>query len=117
MAMHNRLGVAAALALGCLTASSAYADEAVIAIAARKFEYSQPEIVLKKGVPVVLELASLDRVHGFNAPELGLRAVLTPGAVQRLRFTPQKTGAFTFFCDVFCGDGHEEMRGTLIVKD
>jgi cytochrome c oxidase subunit 2 len=108
---------AAALVLGCLTASSAGADEAVIAIAARKFEYSKPEIVLKKGVPVVLELTSLDRVHGFNLPDLGLRAVLTPGKIQRLPFTPSKTGTFTFFCDVFCGDGHEEMHGTLIVTD
>jgi cytochrome c oxidase subunit II len=35
--------------------------------------------------------------------------------VSTLRLTPDKTGTFTFACDVFCGSGHEDMTGTLIV--
>ena len=34
-----------------------------------------------------------------------------------LRFTADKAGRFDFLCDVFCGDGHEDMSGTLIVDD
>jgi cytochrome c oxidase subunit 2 len=30
--------------------------------------------------------------------------------------TPDKAGSFTFFCDIFCGDGHEDMEGTLVVE-
>ena len=30
---------------------------------------------------------------------------------------PDKTGKFTFSCDVFCGDGHEEMTGTIVVTN
>jgi cytochrome c oxidase subunit 2 len=33
-----------------------------------------------------------------------------------LQLTPDKSGTFTFLCDVFCGTGHEEMSGTLIVS-
>ena len=29
--------------------------------------------------------------------------------------TPDKAGTFIFLCDVFCGDGHEGMNGTLVV--
>jgi cytochrome c oxidase subunit 2 len=101
-----------------ITATQAMADdEPVIRITAKRFEYSPRTLTLKKGVPVVLELTALDRVHGFNLPDFGLRTDVLPGKVTRIRFTPNKTGEFVYFCDVFCGEGHEQMSGTLTVKD
>ena len=90
-------------------------EEQVIRISASTFEYKPSEITVKKGVPVTLELVSQDRHHGFKLPEFHLRADIKAGVVEILRFIPDKTGAFTFFCDVFCGDGHEDMSGTLKV--
>lgn len=105
------------MVVGAAGMPSMAAEEQVIRLTAKKFEYDLREITLKKGVPVVLELTSLDRVHGFNQPDFGVRGDAVPGMVTRIRFIPTKTGEFVFFCDVFCGDGHEEMSGTLIVKD
>jgi cytochrome c oxidase subunit 2 len=65
----------------------------------------------------VLEFTSLDRLHGFNCPGLGIRTDIQPGKVNRLQFTPDKTGTFPFHCDNFCGTGHEGMRGTLTVTE
>ena len=110
------LAYAAAL-VGVAASSAVAADEPVIRITAKKFEYSLRTLTLKKGVPVVIELTALDRVHGFNLPDFGVRTDVLPGKVTRIRFTPDKTGEFVFFCDVFCGDGHEEMSGVLTVKD
>jgi cytochrome c oxidase subunit 2 len=106
-----------AVLVGITSAWTVSADETVIRLAAKKFEYSVREITLKKGVPVVLELSSTDRVHGFHLPGFGVRSDIVPGKTTRLRFTPDKTGEFVFFCDIFCGEGHEEMSGRLIVKD
>jgi cytochrome c oxidase subunit 2 len=92
-------------------------DAHVVRISAKRFEYSPSSITLKKGEPVVLELVSLDRVHGFNAPDFGLRADVKPDAVTRLTFTPDKVGTFAFHCDVFCGSGHEDMGGEIVVRD
>ena len=92
-------------------------NEQVIKITAKRFEYSPKEITLKKGVPVVLEFTSLDRLHGFNCPGLKLRLDIRPGKVNTLRFTPDKAGTFPFHCDNFCGSGHEGMRGTIIVTE
>ena len=86
-------------------------------IVAKKFEFTPNEIVLLKGKAVVLELTSLDRTHGFNCPGLGLRSNVEPGKKLRLEFTPSEAGTFPFFCDVFCGSGHEEMAGVIIVKE
>lgn len=102
-----------------LLGSYVIAEEAaqVIQITAKRFEYSPKEITVKKGVPVVLEFTSLDRLHGFNCPELGIRMDIRPGKVNRLRFVPDKAGTFPFHCDNFCGSGHEGMRGTITVAE
>jgi cytochrome c oxidase subunit 2 len=92
-------------------------DEQVIRISASTFEFTPSEITVKKGVPVTLELISQDRHHGFNLSKFHLRADLTPGAVEKIRFIPDITGTFGFFCDVFCGGGHEDMSGILKVID
>ena len=52
---------------------------------------------------------------GFNVPDFGVRGDIIPGKTTRLDLTPDKTGTFTFLCDIFCGDGHEGMSGTLVV--
>ncbi len=86
-------------------------------LTAKRFEYEPARIVLKRGQPVDVELVSLDCRHGFNAPGLGLRSDIVPGAPGHLRFVPQSVGTFAFHCDVFCGDGHEDMSGEIVVED
>jgi cytochrome c oxidase subunit 2 len=92
-------------------------NEQVIQITAKRFEYSPKEITVKKGVPVILEFTSLDRMHGFNCPGLGIRTDIRPGKANRLRFVPEKIGTFPFHCDTFCGSGHEGMKGTIIITE
>ena len=91
--------------------------EQIIHVTAKKFEYTPNEITLKKGVPVVLEITSLDRDHGFKVPGLGIRADVKPGETTRVRIVPERTGRFEFRCDVFCGSGHEDMAGEFVVVD
>ncbi len=93
------------------------ADGQVIKITAKKFEYNPNKITLKKGVPVTLEFTSLDRLHGFNCPDLGIRTDILPGKVSRIQFVPKKAGTFPFHCDNFCGEGHENMTGEFIVTE
>jgi len=104
-------------AAGAFVASAAQAKEKVIKVTAKRFTYSPSHITLKKGVPVVFELKSLDVMMGFNVPDFNVRTDVVPDKVTRLRMTPDKTGEFIFLCDVFCGSGHEEMNGKLTVVD
>ena len=89
----------------------------VIKISAKRFEYTPQQITLKKGVPAVFQLTSEDRTHGFNIPAMNLRADIAPGKVTELKVTPQKAGEFDFFCDIFCGSGHEGMNGKITVTE
>jgi cytochrome c oxidase subunit 2 len=87
-----------------------------VTIQASKFEFSPETVKVKVGQPVTFVLTSIDRVHGFKMPEFGVRTDIVPDQETRVTITPQKAGTFAFFCDVFCGDGHEDMAGTLIVE-
>ena len=89
---------------------------AEIRISAKKFEFTPNKVTAKLGKPLVLVLTSEDRIHGFKMPELGLRTDIVPGQETRLELVPNKAGSFTFFCDVFCGGGHEDMDGTLVIE-
>jgi cytochrome c oxidase subunit II len=105
---------AAGLAGGTLSVRSQPAER-VIPVRAYKFSYDPDEIVVKLNEPVILELTSSDVPMGFNAADFGVRATIIPGQTSRVRFVPNKAGTFVFHCDVFCGDGHEEMDGTIKV--
>ena len=103
--------------ISATTTANKSGKETVIKLTAKKFEYSPSQITVKKGDSVVFELTSKDRVHGFNLPDFKLRSDIKPGQVTRVSFIPDKTGTFTFACDIYCGSGHEEMSGTLTVID
>ena len=118
----SRVAIATmAVMLGSLgayvAAQSAEPKEKVIKITAKKFNYTPGEVKLKKGVPVILEFRTQDVLMGFNLPDFNASADIVPGKTTRLRLVPDKTGTFVFLCDVFCGTGHEEMNGKLIVVD
>ena len=110
-------GIGALLYGGAIGAAKAKVKERRIKIQAKKFEYTPNIIILKTGQPVVLEFTSIDFIHGFKIPDLNIRADLPPGQITKVRFTPDKAGEYEFLCDNFCGSGHEEMSGKIIVKD
>ena len=78
----------------------------------------RPVIEVKKGELVVLKLASSDVVHGFSLKDFGvyLKDGIQPRKVIHVSFTADKIGTFTFSCNAICGDMHQDMQGTLIVK-
>jgi cytochrome c oxidase subunit II len=117
----NRRGlirIAGAAGLGAMLPWAAgQPQERTVAIVARKFEFEPASITVKVGEPVVLELTAPDVIMGFNLDAFGMRTDVVPGKVTRLRLTPDRVGVFGFRCDVFCGDGHEEMDGSLTVTE
>jgi len=117
---HNRrsaLRIAGGVLLAGTTAALALAQTKprVIKVIARKFVFVPAEIRVKKGESVVFQFTAPEVPMGFSLPDFSTRADIVPGKVSVLRLTPDKTGTFTFACDVFCGSGHEDMTGTLIV--
>ena len=114
--MHRRTMIAL-LAGGALGAAHLAAETpAEIRISAKKFEFHPSRVTAKVGHPLVLVLTSEDRIHGFKMPDFGVRTDIVPGQETRMTLLPTKAGSFAFLCDVFCGDGHEDMDGTLVIE-
>lgn len=87
----------------------------VIEIEARRFRYSPNEVTVRRGELATLALRAVDFAHGFSLPDLNVRVDLVPGQVVSVNIQPKEVGRFTFLCDNFCGEHHEDMSGTLIV--
>jgi cytochrome c oxidase subunit II len=96
---------------------SAQEGEHVVTVTAEQYHHTPQNITLKKGEPVVFEFHSLDVLHGFNCPELGIRADIFPDKISTLRFVPRNVGTFPFHCDNYCGGGHDGMTGTITVEE
>ncbi|CAN5471073.1 cupredoxin domain-containing protein [soil metagenome] len=116
---RTMLLTAGALAVGAAPAWRSLAVAAgprVIDIVAKKFVFVPAEIHVKQGETVTLRFTAPEVPMGFNLADFALRTDIVPGQVASLAFTPTKAGSFIFLCAVFCGSGHEAMRGTLIVS-
>ena len=97
----------------------AYASDEprVIEISAKKFEFTPPEITLKKGEPVILRLTSEDRTHGFLVKPLKIDADIVPGKPTEVALTPATAGSYTVICDHYCGTGHGNMKLKMTVTE
>ncbi len=83
---------------------------------ARQFEFEPNIIRVKKGDLVRIEITSEDVVHGFALPAFGINVPVRPEQTTVVEFVADKTGNFEFYCSIYCGAGHAQMRGTLIVE-
>ena len=67
--------------------------------------------------PVKALLRSKDVLHDFYVPEFRAKMDLIPGQVTYFWFTPTVVGNFDILCAEYCGIGHYNMRGQVIVED
>jgi cytochrome c oxidase subunit 2 len=67
------------------------------------------ELHLPAGVPVELEVSSVDVIHSFWIPSLGGKIDMIPGRVNRLRVLAAEAGRFRGQCAEFCGVQHAHM--------
>jgi cytochrome c oxidase subunit 2 len=78
---------------------------------------SGESVHLPVGHPVKVVMRSIDVVHDFYVPEFRAKMDLLPGSVTRFWFTPTRTGTFDILCAGFCGVGHAQMRGNIVIED
>jgi cytochrome c oxidase subunit II len=85
-------------------------------LVARAYEW-RPVLQLKKGETVRIYLSSYDLQHGLSIQPLNLNFQVLPGYIYVVHLTPTETGEFTIVCNEFCGLGHHNMAGRIIVTD
>ncbi len=86
-----------------------------IHVTARKFEFQPKTITVRKGEAVRLVITSEDVDHGFALQGYHIEEKIKAKQTKVIEFTADREGKFAFACSVYCGDGHDEMTGELIV--
>jgi len=88
-----------------------------IRVSARRFAFTPKTITVAKGERIKLVVTAEDVDHGFAIKEFGIDQEIKAKETKVIELTPDKEGRFQFTCSVFCGDGHGDMVGELIVAD
>jgi len=107
--------------------SSAMSDEAssptalvpegrVITMSVTDFAFAPNSITVKSGENVTLQLTGVEGVHGFAVPALGIDEAVGPGETIRVTIPTDQVGTFDFFCNIPCGEGHRDMKGSIIIQ-
>jgi cytochrome c oxidase subunit II len=74
------------------------------------------EIHIPVGVPVVMELTSLDVIHSFWVPSLTGKKDLLPGYTRSLWFRADTPGVYRGQCAEYCGLEHAKMSVLVIAQ-
>ena len=87
-----------------------------IDVVARRFAFEPARIEVAVGERVRLRVVSADGVHGFEIKKFKVsKEIPRGGDPVVIEFTASEAGAFPILCSVFCGDGHGDMQGQLVV--
>lgn len=91
-------------------------DQLVFELTSKQWEFEPNQIIVQQGQKVVIRITSTDVPHGFAINELNIYTFVPPGQTVEVSFIANEPGVFEIFCNVFCGEGHSNHRGQLIVR-
>ena len=87
-----------------------------IDVIASRFQFEPAVITVAEGDRVRLRLHSADRTHGFAIKAFRVKALIPKvGEAVTVEFVADQAGTFDFVCSEYCGTGHGEMKGRLVV--
>lgn len=87
-----------------------------IEVKAINFEFDPARIVVRQGEMVRLQVTSEDVMHGIGIAGFDIDRRLPPGETVTVEFTADKAGTHRFHCTIYCGEGHDQMHGELVVQ-
>jgi cytochrome c oxidase subunit II len=84
-----------------------------------EFEYKNglktDTLYLPINMPIKLDLASQDVLHGFYVPAFRVKRDVVPGISNWIWFEPKILGSYDILCTEYCGLEHSYMLATLTV--
>ena len=112
------IAVAILVAAAAWTVNGAARQDAPreIDVVARRFAFEPARIEVAVGERVRLRVVSADGVHGFEIKKFKVKKEIPRGTTPVIiEFTASEAGEFPILCSEYCGDGHEDMQGQLVV--
>ena len=108
---------AAASAVGDVGPSAQTTEPRIVEITARRFAFEPSEVNATVGERLQLVVRSADGVHGLEIKKLKIKKEVPRGGEPvTIDFTATTEGSFPIICSEYCGNGHDDMSGMLIVR-
>ena len=87
-------------------------------ITGRMWAWEPSEIVLKNPKKVIFRVTSADVQHGFEIVGTNVNFMVFPGYIAEITWYPPEDmeGEFLIVCNEYCGLGHQNMYGKLIIE-
>ena len=87
-----------------------------IPVVAKKFSFEPARVDVIEGERIRLVVTSADGVHGLEIKKFHVnKKVPRGGEPITIDFVAGAPGEYPIICSEYCGNGHEEMKGTLVV--
>ena len=81
------------------------------------WSFSPSEVRIPAGSEVTFLMTTPDVIHGFHVEGTRLNVMLIPGQVARVEYTFEEPGEHLIICHEYCGIGHHNMWGKVIVEE
>jgi cytochrome c oxidase subunit 2 len=75
------------------------------------------ELHVPEDRPIKLIMNSNDVIHSFYVPDYRLKKDVVPGQYTELWFNAKEPGESIIYCTEYCGTGHSDMLGTVVVHE
>jgi cytochrome c oxidase subunit 2 len=112
--------VAALSVLGAAAWTSGVAGQDAprdIDVIASRYAFEPARIEVAVGEHIRLRVVSADGVHGIEISKFRVKKEIPRGTTPVIvEFTATEAGEFPVLCSEYCGNGHEDMQGLLVVQ-
>ena len=97
-------------------AASQTTEPRVVEVVVRRFAFEPATIEAVEGERLRVLVRSADGPHGFEIKRFKVSKEIPRGSEPvTIEFTASEVGTFPILCSLFCGDGHDDMKGALVV--
>ena len=95
----------------------AQGEPRTIEVIAKRFAFEPSRIEVTEGERVKLVVKSADGVHGLEIKKFKVnKKVPRGGDAVIIEFVASSAGEFPILCSEYCGNEHDDMKGTLVVS-
>jgi len=85
-------------------------------VIAERFKFTPNRIEVNQGDKVRVTVRSADSTHGWRVKALDLDLLAKKGGKpETFEFLADRAGTFPIACSEYCGKGHDDMKGVLVV--
>ena len=112
--------LAASATISGLRQEPAAPEQKVFEVVARRYAFEPATIEVTEGDSVRLIVRSADGPHGVEIKQFKVKKAVPrakPGDEPvTIEFVATAAGTFPILCSEYCGTGHKDMTGTLVVQ-